>query len=117
LKEDDKTEKDTGDSGETGDSGSKDEDSGKSDDSGSKDEDKSGSENLGGDQLPISDSNPNKDLSGSLQLLPQSPLKEISQSSKYNAQYNQLALQGHNTYRRAHQVCDMKFDPEAAAAA
>lgn len=47
----------------------------------------------------------------------QAPVQEIAESYFYNNKYNQLALQGHNTYRRAHQVCDMIFDTEAAKAA
>jgi uncharacterized protein YkwD len=67
--------------------------------------------------LLVANANPNSNLPGSLQLLPQAPVPDIATSSDYNAAYNILALQAHNTYRRAHQVCDMVFSAEAAAAA
>jgi len=49
--------------------------------------------------------------------LPQAPEIAIEKSNNYDADYNELALQGHNTYRRAHQACDMKFSSSAAATA
>lgn len=61
--------------------------------------------------------NPNENLDGSLKPLPQAPVPEIAESATYNAAYNIMAVQGHNSYRRAHQVCDMKFSVAAAEGA
>ena len=54
--------------------------------------------------LLLANANPNEDFPGSLRRLPQAPVVDIPESTKYNAQYNKMALQAHNTYRRAHQV-------------
>ena len=66
------------------------------------------------DNDPICKLNPNLNYKGSLRKLPQAPLDEVPEGDGYNRDYNTLMLQGHNTYRRAHQVCDNKFSAEAA---
>jgi len=46
-----------------------------------------------------------------------SPLIKVPKGEGYDAKFNEIHLQAHNTYRMNHQACPMKFSADAARGA